>query len=206
MPQPRVTPDLSELRGFCTAADLGSIGRAATRLHISQPALSKRLGALEAKVGTRLLERSPRGVALTAAGRRLYVQARPLLEAADEVGDVMLGLRRGGEVVTLAASHSAGEAFLAAMLADDEGGTHLSVELITANSQVVRGLVSDGRADLGVAASRPDHTPYPGVRETELWADAIVCAVPAGHRWAGRATIGLDAFLGTYGLPAATAT
>ena len=41
-----------------------------------------------------------------------------------------------------------------------------AVELVTANSQVVRALVADGRADLGVAASRPGHTPNPGVRET----------------------------------------
>ena len=59
---------------------------------------------------------------------------------------------------------------------------------MTANSQVVRALVADGRADLGVAASRPDHTPNPGIRETELIDDAIVCAVPPAHRWAGRRT------------------
>ena len=56
------TPDLNELRAFCVAADLGTLGRAAVRLHVSQPSLSKRLAALEAKVGAQLLERSPRGV------------------------------------------------------------------------------------------------------------------------------------------------
>ena len=85
------SPDLNELRGFCVAADLGSLGRAAVRLHVSQPSLSKRLASLEAKVGARLLERSPRGVALTPAGRRLYRHARPLLEAADQVAEVMVG-------------------------------------------------------------------------------------------------------------------
>ena len=69
-------PDLNELRGFCVAADLGSLGRAAVRLRVSQPSLSKRLASLETKVGTRLLDRSARGVALTAAGRRLYRHAR----------------------------------------------------------------------------------------------------------------------------------
>src|SRR5262245_27885834 len=103
------TPDLNELRAFCVAADLGTLGRAAVRLHVSQPSLSKRLAALEAKVGARLLERSPRGVTLTPAGRRLYQHARSLLETADEVGDVMAGLRHSGEVTRLAASHSAAE-------------------------------------------------------------------------------------------------
>src|SRR5262245_42547620 len=175
-----MTPDLNELRTFCVAAELGTLGRAAIRLHVTQPSLSKRLAALEAKVGVLLLERSPHGVTLTAAGRRLYGHARSLLEAADEVGELMAGIRHRGDVVRLAASHSAAEAFVAAML------THArtAVELVTANSQVVRALVGDGRADLGVAASRPRHTPNPGVRETELIADEVVCAVPPGHPWA----------------------
>jgi DNA-binding transcriptional LysR family regulator len=69
--------------------------------------------------------------------------------------------------------------------------------LVTANSQVVRALVADGRADVGVAASRPNHTPNPGVRETELVDDAIVCAVPPGHPWAQRDHIGRERFLRT---------
>src|SRR3954453_10316839 len=91
--RPALTPDLNELRGFCVAAELGSLGRAAVRLSVSQPALSKRLASLEVKVGATLLERSSRGVALTPAGRRLYEQARPLLEMADHVTEVMIGIR-----------------------------------------------------------------------------------------------------------------
>src|SRR3954464_2340914 len=103
------TPEVTELRSFCTAADLGSVGRAAIRLHVSQPALSKRLQALEQLAGVALLERSSRGVTLTPAGRRLYTEARRLLEGA-ELGGVLMrgragasGPPRGGE------SHSAGE-------------------------------------------------------------------------------------------------
>jgi DNA-binding transcriptional LysR family regulator len=191
------TPDLGELRALCVAADLGSVGRAAVRLHVSQPSLSKRLAALEARVGARLLERSPHGVTLTPAGRRLYAHARGLLEAADEVSEVMFGIKRAGDVVRLAASHSASEAFVAAMLADLNQRRQLSVELVTANSQVVRAAVSDGRADIGVAASRPDHTPYPGVREAVLVADAVVCAVPPEHRWAKTGRVDRAEFLGT---------
>jgi DNA-binding transcriptional LysR family regulator len=197
MAPPVLTPDLNELRGFCMAADLGSLGRAALRLHVSQPSLSKRLASLESKVGARLLERSPRGVVLTPAGRRLYGQARALLEEADEVAEVMLGIRHTGDVVRLAASHSATEAFVAALLTHLENGHPISVELVSANSQVVRALVADGRADLGVAASRPDHTPNPGIRESELIDDAIVCAVPPEHKWARSHTVTREEFLAT---------
>jgi DNA-binding transcriptional LysR family regulator len=192
-----VTPDLTELRAFCTAADLGTVGRAAVRLHVSQPSLSKRLTGLEAKIGVQLLERSPRGVTLTPAGRGLYRHARSLLEAADQVGEVMAGIRETAAVVRLAASHSAAEAFVAAMLARPEARQRVAVELVNANSQVVRALVADGRADLGVAASRPDHTPNPGVRETGLIADEVVCAVPPGHPWARREQVTQERFLAT---------
>jgi DNA-binding transcriptional LysR family regulator len=197
MPVPIVPPDLNELRGFCVAADLGSLGRAAVRLHVSQPSLSKRLASLEAKAGARLLERSPRGVALTPAGRRLYEHAHALLEQADQVTDVLVGLKRAGDVVRLAASHSASEAFVARMLQSTERAQRATVELLAANSQVVRGLVADGRADIGVAASRPAHSPNPGVRESHLAEDAIVCGVPPGHAWARRREVRLDAFLAT---------
>jgi DNA-binding transcriptional LysR family regulator len=197
MAAPTASPDLNELRGFCVAADLGSLGRAAVRLRVSQPSLSKRLASLETKVGARLLERSARGVTLTGAGRRLYRHARPLLEAADQVAEVMAGIRQTGAVVRLAASHSASEAFVAALLTDLNARQQLAVELVTANSQVVRALVADGRADVGVAASRPNHTPNPGVRETELVDDAIVCAVPPGHPWAARGTVSRKRFLAT---------
>lgn len=190
--------DIVELRSLCAAAELGSLGRAAIRLHVSQPALSKRLHNLEALVGVELLERSPQGVKLTPAGRRLYEEARRLLEQADRVAEVIGGLKRAGGPVRLAASHSAVESFVGELLGQLSGGQDtLDVELVTANSSVVRDLVADGRADLGVAASRPHRTPYPGVRETTIAADEIVCAVPREHPWCARQSISLREFLRT---------
>ena len=189
--------DIEELRTLCAAAELGSLGRAAIRLHASQPALSKRLANLEALAGAKLLERSTQGVKLTPAGRRLYEEAHKLLEQADRINELMAGIARAGGPVRLAASHSASDAFVAGMLGHLNEGRALPVELMNANSTVVRDLVADGRADLGVAASRPHHTPYPGVRELSLSADEIICAVPPGHRWAGRDGIRLEEFLAT---------
>ncbi|HEX6458041.1 MAG TPA: LysR family transcriptional regulator [Thermoleophilaceae bacterium] len=190
-------PDINELRTFCTAADSGSLGRAALRLGVSQPALSKRLASLESLAGTQLLERSSKGVKLTPAGRRLYDEARRLLEQADRLDEVLVGLRRSGGPVRLASSHSAAEAIVSDLLGDLGGERPLPVELTTANSTVVRDLVADGRADLGVAASRPHHTPYPGVRELPLLEDEVVCAVPLAHPWARRQQVSLPEFLRT---------
>src|SRR3954449_12231557 len=84
--------DIAELRAFCAAVDLGSLGRAARLLRVSQPALSKRRRAMEAVVGTRLVERSPRGITAPPAGTRLYVEARKLLAQAEAVDDLVRGL------------------------------------------------------------------------------------------------------------------
>jgi DNA-binding transcriptional LysR family regulator len=191
------TPEVTELRSLCAAAELGSVGRASVRLGVSQPALSKRLQTLERLAGVQLLERSPRGVQLTPAGRRVYEEARRLLERADAIEDVLVGLRSGGGPVRLACSHSAAEAFVTDLLGRLDALHELTVELIAANSQIVRGLVADGRADLGVAARRPRATPNPAVRELPLIQDAIVCAVPPSHPWALRRRVGRAEFLRT---------
>jgi DNA-binding transcriptional LysR family regulator len=182
---------------LCAAAELGSLGRAAIRLHASQPALSKRLAHLEARAGAKLLERSPQGVKLTPAGRRVYEEARRLLEQADRVTEILAGIARTGGPVRLAASHSATDAFVFRLLGHLNDHAALPVEVICANSTVVRDLVADARADVGVAASRPHHTPYPGVRELSLAADEIICAVPPTHRWARRESISQAEFLAT---------
>jgi len=191
------TPDINELRSLRVAADSGTLGRAAMRLGISQPALTKRLQGLEQLAGQRLLERSPRGVALTPAGRRLYEEAGPLLDTATRIEELLAGMRQHAAPLRLAASHSACDAFVTDVLAAVSEERGPAVELIAANSQVVRGLVGDGRADLGVAASRPGATPNPAVREILIAPDEIVCGVPPGHPWARRARIPQADFLRT---------
>ena len=179
------SPEIGELRAFCAAADLGSLGRAARLLRISQPALSKRLRTLEALAAARLLERSPRGVTLTPAGTRLYVEARKLLAQAEEVDELMAGLPGGDAPVRLAASHTIAEFVLPGPLAEFERRRHrhLSVELIVANSAVVHDMVGEGRAEFGIAAVEADDRPSATLRELPFCDDEVVVGVPEGHPW-----------------------
>ncbi|WP_033288437.1 LysR family transcriptional regulator [Amycolatopsis jejuensis] len=76
--------DLRSLRYFVAVAEERHFGRAAARLHMTQPPLSRAIKQLETDLGTTLLERSPSGVTLTAAGTALYDEARVLLAGADQ--------------------------------------------------------------------------------------------------------------------------
>ncbi len=182
------SPELAELRTFCTAVDSGGIGRAAQRLHLSQPAVSKRLRALEELVGARLLERSPRGVTMTADGARLYAHAQRLLADLDELDGVIAQIRGGGETVHLAISHTAAEYVLSDALVLMRRDTSAAVEVVIANSRLVKRMIDDGRADVGVAAYLSAES-VAGAAVEPLIEDELVVAVPLAHPWARRSSI-----------------
>jgi DNA-binding transcriptional LysR family regulator len=80
----RINFELLDARSFLTVLDLGSFSKAADRLNMSQPALSRRIQALENRIGAPLLERTTRHVAPTAMGRSFAPLAQRLLAEFDE--------------------------------------------------------------------------------------------------------------------------
>lgn len=199
MGRPSRTPDIAELRAFCLAVDLGGIGRAAVALRTSQPALSKRLRSLEAAAGAELLERSSSGVTPTAAGRRLYPEARRLLDQAEAIADLLGTLGAAQETLRIAVSHTVAEHYLAPELVAYQTGQEQQrpLELTAANSPAVRRMVSDGRAEIGIAGNRLPDDPEDRLEELELLDDEIVLAVPESHPWHRREAIPREELLRT---------
>src|SRR5690606_30648804 len=76
--------ELRQLRYFQAVADAGGFPRAADRLHISQPPLSRQMTALEDELGVRLFDRGPRGVRLTPAGQAFLDGVRGTLRGLDQ--------------------------------------------------------------------------------------------------------------------------
>ena len=106
-----MTMDPRLLRPFVVLADELHFGRAAHRLHVTQPALSQQIARLEKQLGARLLDRSTHHVQLTDAGRAVLEPARAAVNAADavevaargETGELSLGFSPGAHYVAQAA-------------------------------------------------------------------------------------------------------
>src|ERR1700761_4593772 len=105
-------PTIHELECFVAAAEELNFTRAALRLHMSQPPLSRQIQSLESKLEAPLFTRSTRAVALTSAGRLFHEDARSLLTRLDGAGN-MVRRARSGETLRLRL------AFVGALL--DEG-------------------------------------------------------------------------------------
>jgi DNA-binding transcriptional LysR family regulator len=70
---------LSQIEYFVAVAEKGHVGRAAHRVRVAQPALSRQIRALESELGTSLFERTPRGMKLLPAGETFLAHARTIL-------------------------------------------------------------------------------------------------------------------------------
>src|ERR1700744_2549861 len=88
------SPDLDDLRVFCEDARKCSFSAAAETLGVSAAYVSKRMNVLETMLGTRLLHRSTRRVAITEAGERVYTWAEKILDDVDQLVEDVLKTRR----------------------------------------------------------------------------------------------------------------
>lgn len=181
----RHVPDLDSLQLLLEVADTGSLGRAAVRHGLSQPAVSARVRSMEGLVGFTLLSRGARGSSLTPAGALLADWARAVLQAAEVLDtgiDTLRGDRTGRLRVT--ASLTVAEHLLPSWLVR-LAATHpdTAVSLDAGNSAHVAAAVLAGQADLGFVEG-PD---LPVGLEVQVVArDRLVVVAPRAHPWARR--------------------
>jgi DNA-binding transcriptional LysR family regulator len=160
--------DLADLRAFVAVAELNSFRAAAESIHLSQPALSRRVEKLEAALGIRLFDRTTRSVSLTAVGRDFSKKARALL---DELEDSLLSMRevatsQVGEVV-IACIPSAVYYFLPQVLKEYHAQyPKIRVRIIDDAANAALESVTRGEADFGLNII--------GTQEPELEFQAIL--------------------------------
>jgi DNA-binding transcriptional LysR family regulator len=144
--------NLNHLRAFHAVAVAGSITAAARTLQVTQPAVSKQLGDLEDALGARLVDRLPRGIRLTTAGRALLDHARRIfgIEHTAEVElAALVGVRRGE--LSIGASTTVGSYLVPPVLgAFQRQHPRLRLDLQIGNTAAVHDLVRRQLVELGL--------------------------------------------------------
>jgi LysR family carnitine catabolism transcriptional activator len=180
-----MSPTLHQLEVFRRVALTGSFSQAAADLRLSQPVVSRTIGDIERHLGTRLLERTTRSVALTAAGREFLAVTESVLDT------YRRGLRRfaayqAGEYghVTIAALPSVAAVLLppvvAGFLASHPG---ITLHLLDGTTREVLEHLRSGAADLAVTDQSPASA---GLDVHPLAEDRVLAVLPAGHRYSSR--------------------
>ncbi|MGW0707915.1 LysR family transcriptional regulator [Streptomyces sp. NPDC002643] len=170
--------DLRSIRYFLAVADAGSITEAAKILHLSQPPLSMSMAKLETELGVTLLNRMPRGVTLTPAGRYLQVAGQRLIAEEQRLSATLRAIGQGLEGELRVGAEPMGlwqvvSTRVASFLAEHP---RVSLELMDATPQVQLENLANGYLDLAVVPVLPQE-PLPPVNDVAFTVE-IVATLP----------------------------
>lgn len=185
--------ELRDLRAFAAVAEELHFGRAALRLRMAQPPLSQRIKALEEELGTRLLSRTSRSVALTGAGRLFLERARDILARTDEAAALAAAAGRGeAGRLRIGFMGPAMDGPLPFVLRDfQERFPKVGLELLEKGSAGQVEEILAGRLDAGFVRLFGE---TPRGLATEIFVrEPYLAAIPSGHALAGEKRIPLAA-------------
>jgi DNA-binding transcriptional LysR family regulator len=172
---------LDQARSFVAVAEELHFGRAAERLNMTQPPLSRQIQKLERSVGVELLERDNRKVSLTAAGQAFLTDARRLVISAERAP---LNARRiaSGQFGELRIGFTAASGFsllgpLLSEISTNLPNVHLELFEMVTGEQVAA--LQDGDIDMGLARPPFDEK---ALESQLLFSESLCLAVPTGHR------------------------
>lgn len=188
--------ELRHLRYFVAVCEASNFTKAAVKLRIAQPALSRQVQDLEDEIGVDLLKRSPRGVTITAEGKLFLEEAREVLNRADESVEKVRALARGeyGELHVGYAPSPTVEILPPALAAFQKAFPRVRVLLHDLSDREVNDGLHNGTLELAVTPGAADS--QSGGLEFEVLRNYQVCVVIAPkHRFARLKSISLEKLL-----------
>ncbi|KAA0986052.1 LysR family transcriptional regulator [Pseudomonas sp. ANT_J28] len=150
--------DLRRLRYFLIVSEELHFGRAAARLHIAQPPLTRQISALEAELGFRLFDRSTRNVTLTSEGRHFLPYARAVLEQVDLTASITSKLAAGSAghlAVGYASSIALSDIFSQTIQAFCSAYPDVQLTVEEGASSTQWSQLIEGRLDIGMSRMQP---------------------------------------------------
>ena len=178
----RNLPDLKGLASLKAIVELGGVEEAGQALHVGQPAITKRLRALEASYGVNLMKREGRRLELTPPGERVYTYARLVLDHQNSLLDDLEILRAGQNHLRLEVTFSIGEHLLPDLLLQfNDAHPEYRIQSRMGYSRRIQTRLATGLADLALLEHAPEH---PDIL-VQKWLDdelLLVCG-PAHPLW-----------------------
>jgi DNA-binding transcriptional LysR family regulator len=174
--------ELRHLRYFVAAAEAENVSRAALKVHVSQPALSRQIRDLEEELGFALFERSAKAVRLTEAGKVFLGEARAVLERAVQAVKAARAVASGeqGELHVGYAPSPTARLIPQALRAFQARRPEVRVKLHDLSTEEMLAGVREGELQLAFLA-RPSRAMLRGLRFEELMSDTLCLAVPPNH-------------------------
>lgn len=183
-----------QLHIFHTVADRGSFSAAAQALHMTQPAVTMQIQALEEYLGTKLFRRSTKKIELTEAGKELMVYARRSIELVKETERAMARFTHmlQGRLL-LGASLTVGEYILPRLLGPfSREYPNISIQMKVMNSSQIVEEMLKRQLTFGLIESQADHAE---IKTEPVLSDELRLVVPKGHPLSGRGAVGMDEVL-----------
>jgi DNA-binding transcriptional LysR family regulator len=188
--------DTGSLHTFLTVAEKQSFSEAADALYLTQPAVSKRIAALEDELKTRLFDRIGRKISLTEAGRALLAHAKTILLEMEDSKRAIANLSGSvGGRLSIGTSHHIGLHRLPPILRQYSAAyPEVELDLHFMDSEVACRAVLGGDLELGIVTLPP--TPLPDLHSEEVWPDPLVVVVGRDHPLAKEAKASLRQLAG----------
>ena len=182
--------DIRQLECFIAVAEEGNLGRAAARLHMTQPPLTRRIKRLETDVGAKLFIRTPRGVEITAPGQALLEQARRIVALSDLALEIT-SAAHAGEVGQLVAGYFGSPIFgdvprLLSEFSQENPGIEIRLERVPKTEQP--DALRDGRIHIGFSRV---YSPADDLVILDIAQEALFAAASISHRLAAKASLEL---------------
>ncbi|MDP9889984.1 LysR substrate-binding domain-containing protein [Pseudarthrobacter enclensis] len=188
--------ETQQLRVFLAVAEELHFGRAAERLHLAQPPVSRIVRQLERDIGTDLFVRSTRSVQLTAAGEALIAPAQQILAAAQNAKASALAAGRGEAGTVKLAYAGASTHVLVGVLAREVRKVYPEIEFrLNSQNFALPALARVLRGEVDISLGRWDFVPA-GIQTRIIVQEHLVMAVPASHRLASQNEVHLAALAG----------